>query len=97
MDVVRAFNNEVCRWVLRLLDQARNKLAIRFNNTDSSRVLDIRHADNRVRTLENLFVAVFKDLIAQQNKDGFSVVAFFREGDSVSESLLFILPEIRRR
>lgn len=62
----------------RLFNQARNKLAIRFNDTDSLRVLDCLNADNRVTILENLLVAAFKNLITQQNKNGISAVACFR-------------------
>ena len=76
-DIVRPFNNKVCRWIFRLLDQARNKLAICFNYTDALWVLSHFNADNRVRILENFLVATFKDFITEQNEKGGSVVTFF--------------------
>ena len=97
MDVVRSFNDKVCRWVLGFLNEARDKLALRLHDTNPLRIFDHLNANNCVGTLENFFVAAFKDLIAEQNQNGFSVVALLRQRDCVSESLWFILPEIRCR
>lgn len=72
----------------RLLNQARNKLAIGLNDANPLRVLDHFNTDNRVRILEELLVAApirsglkatFKDLITEQNQKGFSVIACFRQ------------------